>query len=125
MSTLDLAIPVLPSRSIPDTVSFYKSLGFEGGPHDFNKDYAILTRKGIEIHFFKHRELNPWASSAGCYIRVSEVDPFYQSCLNLALPATGIPRLDPLENKPWGLREFSVVDVDGNLIRIGQILSDD
>lgn len=125
MSTLDLAIPVLPSRSIPDTVSFYKGLGFEGGPHDFNKDYAILTRQGIELHFFKHSECDPWTSAAGCYIRVSEVEPFYQSCLHLALPATGIPRLDPLENKPWGLREFSVVDLDGNLIRIGQILSDD
>ncbi len=122
MNTPDLAIPVLPSRSIPDTVSFYRNLGFEGRPHAFNQDYAILTRQGIEIHFFRHSECDPWTSFAGCYIRVSDVDSFYQSCVNLALPAVGIPRLDPLENKPWGLREFAVLDGDGNLIRVGQIL---
>lgn len=83
-----------------------------------------MTRQGIEIHFFKHTELDPYGSSAGCYIRVSDVDPFYQACVRQAWPSQGIPRLDPLENKPWGLREFAVVDPDGSLIRIGQILSD-
>lgn len=125
MSTpVDLAIPVLPSRAIEDTVAFYSRLGFEGGPHPFNRDYAIMTRQGIEIHFFKHTELDPYGSSAGCYIRVSEVDAFYQTCARQAWPTQGIPRLDPLENKPWGLREFAVVDPDGSLIRIGQILAD-
>jgi hypothetical protein len=27
-----------------------------------------------------------------------------------------------LEDKPWGLREFAVVDPDGNLLRIGQLI---
>jgi len=27
-----------------------------------------------------------------------------------------------LEDKPWGLREFAVIDLDGNLVRIGQII---
>jgi len=31
--------------------------------------------------------------------------------------------MDILEDKPWGLREFVVVDLDGNLIRIGQIIA--
>jgi hypothetical protein len=31
--------------------------------------------------------------------------------------------MDMLEDKPWGLREFAVVDPDGNLIRIGQIIA--
>lgn len=123
MSLVDVAIPVLPSRSIPDTVAFYGRLGFEGGPHAFNGDYAILSRQDIEIHFFKHTALRPFESSAGCYIRVQEVDPFYSVCLGLSLPTMGIPRLEKLENKAWGLREFALVDADGNLIRIGQILA--
>ena len=123
MSLVDVAIPVLPSRSIPDTVAFYGRLGFEGGPHAFNGDYAILSRQGIEIHFFKHTALRPFESSAGCYIRVRDVDSFYRACLSLLLPTMGIPRLENLENKAWGLREFALVDADGNLIRIGQILA--
>jgi hypothetical protein len=30
--------------------------------------------------------------------------------------------MDTLEDKPWGLREFAVVDPDGNLLRIGQVI---
>lgn len=30
--------------------------------------------------------------------------------------------MDALERKPWGMLEFAVVDPDGNLLRIGQVL---
>jgi hypothetical protein len=30
--------------------------------------------------------------------------------------------MDQLETKPWGMREFAIVDPDGNLIRIGQTI---
>jgi hypothetical protein len=30
--------------------------------------------------------------------------------------------MDRLQDKPWGMREFAVVDPDGNLVRIGQVL---
>jgi ribosomal protein S18 acetylase RimI-like enzyme len=39
-----------------------------------------------------------------------------------ALQSKGIPRMEALEDKPWGLREFALVDVDGNLLRIGQLI---
>jgi hypothetical protein len=38
------------------------------------------------------------------------------------LPNKGIPRMESLEDKPWGLREFAIIDTDGNLLRIGQII---
>jgi hypothetical protein len=38
------------------------------------------------------------------------------------LPRKGIPRQDVLEDKPWGMREFAIVDPNGNLLRIGQTL---
>lgn len=104
-----------------DAVEFYKRLGFEGGSHSFDSGYAILRRGPVELHFFTHKELQPAESSAGCYIRVSDVDSYYRSFSASPLPRSGIPRLEPPEDKPWGLREFAVVDPDGNLIRIGQI----
>ena len=119
----DLAIPILPSRSVSDTVAFYKRLGFEGGAHEFDSGYAILRRGAVELHFFTHTDLVPTESSAGCYIRVMDVQSFYGACSLSRLPSKGIPRMEALENKPWGLREFAVVDPDGNLIRIGQIIA--
>lgn len=124
MQPSDLAIPTLPCRSVSVTVGFYKRLGFEGGAHEFNSDYAILKRGTVELHFFSHKELVPIHSSAGCYIRVLDVENIYRSFVSAQLPRTGIPRMDILEDKPWGLREFAVVDPDGNLVRIGQIIAE-
>jgi catechol 2,3-dioxygenase-like lactoylglutathione lyase family enzyme len=59
MQPYDLAIPTLPCRSVNATVAFYKRLGFDGGAHDFNSEYAILRRGTVELHFFTHEELVP------------------------------------------------------------------
>jgi len=37
------------------------------------------------------------------------------------LPKRGIPRMGAIENKHWGMREFAVVDDDGNLLRVGPV----
>ena len=121
MKQTEVAIPILPSRSVKDTLTFYRRLGFEGKIHS-HADYAILTRGSVELHFFTHRELVPAESSSMCYIRVSDVEAIFSAFAAAELPRKGIPRQDPLENKPWGLREFAIVDPDGNLIRIGQVL---
>ncbi|RTL39099.1 MAG: VOC family protein [Burkholderiales bacterium] len=116
----DLAIPVLPSRSLQATVDFYARLGFDGEIID--GVYAILTQGDVEIHFFLHTDIVPGDSWAGCYLRMIDVAPLYQAFQAAQLPAKGIPRMDLLADKPWGMREFAVVDEDGNLLRIGQVL---
>jgi catechol 2,3-dioxygenase-like lactoylglutathione lyase family enzyme len=123
MQPVDLAIPILPSRDVSATVAFYQCLGFEGGAHEFDSGYAILRRGAVELHFFTHRELVPADSSAGCYIRVVDVQSIYESFSSCTLPRKGIPRMDALVDKPWGLREFAIVDPDGNLLRIGQVIA--
>lgn len=125
MESTDLAIPILPSRSVSATAEFYARLGFEGGAHEFDGGYGILRRGSVELHFFTHKELVPSQSYAGCYIRVTDVESFYQACLLSQLPSTGIPRMERLEDKPWGLREFAIIDPDGNLLRIGQVLPEE
>lgn len=122
MQTADLAIPILPSRSVAATVAFYQRLGFAGGAHASDSGYAILRRGAIELHFFSHPSLVPAESFAGCYLRVADVDRMHRDMSSSDLPRTGIPRMDRLEDKPWGLREFAVVDPDGNLLRIGQVI---
>ena len=117
----DVAIPILPSRSLGATLVFYGKLRFEGGLRG-NGDYAIVRRGPLEIHFFAHPDLVPAESFAGCYLRVCDVDAIYRDFTAAGLPHTGIPRQDALQDKPWGMREFAVIDEDGNLVRIGQVL---
>jgi catechol 2,3-dioxygenase-like lactoylglutathione lyase family enzyme len=119
---VDVAIPILPCRSVAATVGFYARLGFEGGAHASDARYAILHRGPLELHFFTHEALVPAESSAGCYLRVSDVEAVHRAFAAADLPRAGIPRMDALEDKPWGMREFAVVDPDGNLVRIGQVL---
>ena len=122
MKPTDLAIPILPSRSLSSTLAFYGRLGFEGEILGEGDAYAILTRGDLEIHFFLHTESVPAESWAGCYLRVADVEPLYKACLAAGLPLRGIPRMDAIENKPWSMREFAIVDEDGNLLRVGQVL---
>jgi catechol 2,3-dioxygenase-like lactoylglutathione lyase family enzyme len=103
------------------TLAFYRRLGFEGEIHSHG-NYAILTRGTVELHFFAHRGLVPAESSAMCYVRVADVDGVYRAFCLAELPRRGIPRLEELEVKPWGMKEFAVVDPDGTLVRIGQII---
>jgi catechol 2,3-dioxygenase-like lactoylglutathione lyase family enzyme len=120
MQPFDLAIPMLPSRSIPATVAFYHRLGFTGGAHEASGSYAILRRGTVELHFFTHHELVPTESAACCYVRVQDVDAMHRAFAAAGeLPRHGIPRLEPPADRPWGLREFALVDADGNLLRIG------
>jgi catechol 2,3-dioxygenase-like lactoylglutathione lyase family enzyme len=121
MQQSDIAIPILPSRSLNDTLTFFRRLGFEGTIHSHG-DYAILARGTVELHFFTHTELRPAESSAMCYIRVSDVESIYQAFALAQLPPKGIPRMDAIQDKAWGMREFAIVDPDGNLLRIGQLL---
>ena len=122
MQQYDIAIPILPSRSVNDTLAFFRRLGFDGKIWGDPYFYAILRRDTVELHFFTHAELRPAESSAGCYIRVADVESIYRAFALAELPRRGIPRQDALEDKPWGMREFSIVDPDGNLLRIGQTL---
>lgn len=116
----DCAIPTLPSRSIAASVAFYARLGFSADLPGGGSDYAVLTRGSVELHLFGHPGLVPAESSAGCYIRVADVDALSDAFAEAALPQAGIPRVDALATKPWGMREFAVVDLDGNQLRIGQ-----
>lgn len=122
MQSPDIAIPTLPSRSLPATLGFYGRLGFTGKLLGIDDSYAILTRGDLELHFFSHPALRPAESHAGCYLRVADVNTLYQAFRAASLPRHGIPRMDVIADKPWGMREFAVVDEDGNLLRIGQVL---
>ena len=48
---------------------------------------------------------------------VKNVDDIYQEFLG-----RGVMILSPIENKPWGIREFSVKTPDGHRIVFGQLL---
>lgn len=117
---VDLAFPVLPARDIAAAEAFYRACGFATRGRWDDLGYLIMRLDLIELHFFSHASLDRFRSDHGAYLRVVDARALHERLSVLALPADGIPRLTPLEEKPWGMLEFALVDPDGNLLRIGQ-----
>jgi catechol 2,3-dioxygenase-like lactoylglutathione lyase family enzyme len=116
--------PILPSRDLRATASFYERLGYEERGL-WPDEYLIVSRGSIGLHFFHCPQLDPWTSIAGCYLYVEDADALHSEYSALGLPEKGIPRLHGApEDTDYGLREFAVVDEDGNLLRIGSPLSE-
>ncbi|MDB5572746.1 MAG: glyoxalase/bleomycin resistance/extradiol dioxygenase family protein [Hyphomicrobiales bacterium] len=114
------AIPVLPVRSTHQTKRFYERLGFRDVGHpDWSHDYLIVRAGDVELHFFRWPDLEPESSAALCHIRVENADELHGMWSPLGLPQEGVPRLTPVADTPWGVRQFALVDPDGNCISCG------
>lgn len=110
--------PKLPMRDKTITRDYYMNkLGFqESGNSDYD-GYLMVKKDRIEIHFFEFKALDPKENYGQVYIRTDDIDGFYQSLLDKKIP---IHPNGHLQTKPWGQREFSLLDPDHNLLTFGQ-----
>ncbi|QHT68402.1 VOC family protein [Rhodocytophaga rosea] len=110
--------PKLPMRDKVVTRDFYiQKLGFKAiGSADYD-GYLMVQKDKIQIHFFEFKELDPHENYGQVYIRTDNIDALYQSMLDTGLP---IHPNGSLQTKPWGQKEFSMLDPDNNLLTFGQ-----
>lgn len=109
------AVPTLASRDLGRTCKFYtEKLGFKMVL--CQRDIAIVSRDNIEIHFWKCEE--DYTSEEGCRINVENIEPYYEEIE----PKGILHKLGKLEEKPWGFKEFYVVDEDSNLIKFVELV---
>lgn len=112
--------PKLPMRSKVETLKFYRDkLKFEVfGATDFD-GYLMLQKDTIQIHFFEHKNLDPFENYGQVYIRTNDIDFLFDAFVkaNVQIHPAG-----NLEVKPWGQKEFSILDPDHNLLTFGQTL---
>lgn len=108
--------PKLPMRNKSATRHYYiNQLGFqEIGDYE---GYLMVQKDAIEIHFFEFKALDPKENYGQVYIRTNDIDGLYQSLLD---NKTEIHPNGPLHTKPWGQREFALLDPDSNLLTFGQ-----
>jgi hypothetical protein len=110
--------PKLPMRDKLITREYYiNKLGFkEFGSADFD-GYLMLEKDRIQIHFFEFKDLDPKENYGQVYIRTDNIDFFYQSLLD---SKTRIHSNGHLAIKPWGQKEFALLDPDNNLLTFGE-----
>lgn len=108
--------PKLPMRNKELTKEFYlKKLSFrEIGDYG---DYLMVRKDNIEIHFFEFNELDPKQNYGQVYIRTEDIEDFYHSLIDNHID---IHPNGHLQTKPWGQKEFSLLDPDNNLLTFGQ-----
>lgn len=106
--------PKLPMRDRAITRGFYtEQLGFQqfGGEYE---DYLMVQKDSIQIHFFKFAELDPKENYGQVYIRTNDKEGLFQQLSARRVKTT------ELQYKPWGQKEFAILDPDNNLLTFGQ-----
>lgn len=100
-------VPELPVADVEQAQRYYHDvLGFEIGWLDPEKDIGAVSRGSAAI-FFRRRQ-RPFEPAVH-WVFADDIDATYEE-----LRSSGSKIVEPLEKKPWGLRQFTVEDQDGN-----------
>jgi catechol 2,3-dioxygenase-like lactoylglutathione lyase family enzyme len=111
MARMTMAVPIIPARDTIKSAEWYRDhLDFEVVHTE--SEYAIVERDGVGVHFWGPSGIPPEKSDTMFRIRVEGIDDLYEQCRVQKIVHPNAP----LEAKPWGAREFAVIDGDGNLL---------
>jgi hypothetical protein len=108
--TLVRAVPVLHTDDLDASMRFWEAAGFD--MHRLGEDFALGTREGLEVHLVLDRP--DGRDRGGAYIHARDVDAVRATWAQAGLPVSEV------QDEPWGMREFNVVDPGGNRVRVGR-----
>jgi DNA-binding MarR family transcriptional regulator len=137
-------VPILPTHDAAVTRACLEPLGFEVRPGS-DDGYLMLRAGGLELHYRHDDSVDPFATAAGAFAWVPDVDAFHERALAssavrdgllLVLPRDAgagdgdelrarwraehsVARLGAPADKPWRVRELALFDPTNNLLRIG------
>ena len=107
LSPIAQPVPELPVADVERAQRHYRDvLGFDIGWLTPDAEVGSVNRADVAI-FFRKRE--PPFEPAVHWVFADDIDATYRE-----LTSSGANIVEPLELKPWGLRQFTVVDLDGN-----------
>ncbi len=105
------ATPVLASLDIERTTEFFASkLGFNK-IYVAQGEYGIVSNGEIEIHFWACKDRHI-AEVTSCRVQVQGIEDLHSHCESHSIVHPNAP----LASKPWGTKEFAILDPDGNLV---------
>jgi predicted enzyme related to lactoylglutathione lyase len=108
LTSIGQPVPELPVADVERAQQHYRdALAFDIGWLAPDKTIGAVSRGDAAI-FFRQRQA-PFEPAVH-WIFAPDIDGTYGE-----LKSSGANIVDPLERKPWGLRQFTVRDLDGNL----------
>lgn len=107
LTSIGQPVPELPVTDVERAQQHYRdALGFEIGWLYPGKEIGAVSRGNVAIFF---RKKTPPFQAAVHWVFAEDIDATYDE-----LKSSGANIVEPLEKKPWGLRQFTVEDLDGN-----------
>ncbi len=111
---IETAVPILASLNADETINFYtEKLGFNLVA---NWDgYLIFGKDKIQIHLWPCNDPEI-PKATGCFLRVTGIDHIYAQYEPIGI----VHPNGKLGIKPWRMKQFSVLDNNGNIINFGE-----
>jgi len=108
-SKLQRVAPELPVTDMDRAISWYEAaLGFRTAMTMPDGDYAVVERDSVALHLFLGTDASPGA----CHIFTGDAEGLLNE-----FATRGTQILQPLEQKPWGNRDFRLLDPFGNELK--------
>ena len=105
------AVPIIPARDIQVSAAWYRDeLAFE--VFHVERQYGVVGRGDSWVHFWGPSGIPPEESNTMIRLGVKGIGELYEHCQKRDIVHPNCP----LEEQPWGFREFAVIDHDGNLV---------
>jgi predicted enzyme related to lactoylglutathione lyase len=109
---LDQIMPELPLTDVPAGVAHYRDvLGFSVNYQQH--DIGVMDRDVVRLLLIARSERHTGIGS--CYVYVRDADALHAELVAKGARVQGEP-----VSRPWGLREFRVLDPEGNQLTFGQ-----
>ncbi len=117
--------PTLAVRNMKETIEFYKnSLGFKMGmafPDASNPEYVDLSKDGMVLMFIPAQNLGIGSGEklgigVNLYLQIDgDIDEYYAE-----LKKRGVRVVADIKDEPYGIRDFTVEDVNGYKLTFNQ-----
>lgn len=119
---IERCIPILRVANADRAIAYYGAIGFaEDWRHQFEEAFpvfAAISRDGIQLFLSEHE--GDGVFGIHLFIKVSDVDQFHADCVGADVAVASPP-----EDMSFGVRQMSLKDVDGNILILGEPISDE
>ncbi|HXZ94683.1 MAG TPA: VOC family protein [Dehalococcoidia bacterium] len=117
--------PTLAVRNMKQTIQFYRdSLGFKIGmtfPDPDNPEYVDLSKDGMVLMFIPVKNVGissrqKLGTGVNLYMQINgDIDEYYSE-----LKTKGVEVVVDIKDEPFGIRDFTVVDINGYRLTFNQ-----
>jgi hypothetical protein len=109
----------VPSADFAQSKAFYQALGFE---ISWSSADLAHVRHGLTSFLLQNFNEPGFASNFQMHVLVESADDWHAHVIASGMAARFGAKVGPTEERPWGMRDFTLSDPSGVLWRVGHNL---